>query len=160
MKWPAKLAKAIRFDKPVGHVDIFATAAAAAVPAANVPTDRALDGVDLMPFATGASDRQPHKTLFWRDGDYRVLLAGNWKLQTSERPKKAWLNNLADDPNEKANLAEQMPDKVAELSAIMAAVDAEQSKPLWPSLLETPIRIDQPLGTPAKADAEYIYWAN
>ena len=160
MKWPAKIARGIRFDKPVGHVDIFATAAAAAVPAANVPADRALDGVDLMPFATGASDRPPHKTLFWRDGDYRVLLAGSWKLQTAERPKKAWLNNLADDPNEKVNLAEQMPDKVAELSAIMAAVDAEQSKPLWPSLLETPVRIDQPLGTPAKADAEYIYWAN
>ena len=45
MKWPTKLAKSMRYDQPVGHVDIFATAAAAA--AAEAPKDRAMDGVDL-----------------------------------------------------------------------------------------------------------------
>ena len=42
----------------------------------------------------------------------------------------------------------------------LASVDAEQVKPLWPTLLEAPVRIDSPAGTPASKDEEYIYWAN
>jgi hypothetical protein len=42
----------------------------------------------------------------------------------------------------------------------LAKVDAEQSKPLWPSLLEGAIPIDRPLDTPEVKDEEYIYWAN
>ena len=53
-----------------------------------------------------------------------------------------------------------MPDKVAELQAELAAIDAQQAKPLWPTLLEAPVRIDRPLGTPAGKDDEFIYWAN
>jgi len=53
-----------------------------------------------------------------------------------------------------------MPDKVAELQSALASVDAEQVKPLWPTLLEAPVRIDRPAGTPASKDEEYIYWAN
>ena len=53
-----------------------------------------------------------------------------------------------------------MPDKVAELQSALASVDAEQVKPLWPTLLEAPVGIDRPAGTPASKDEEYIYWAN
>jgi arylsulfatase A-like enzyme len=158
IKWPSRVAKGASFDKPVGHVDIFATAAAAAT--AEIPKDRTIDGVDLMPFATASSEGEPHKTLYWRDGDYKVLLAGGWKLQSSERPKKVWLFDLAKDPTEQTNLAPTMPDKVAELQSALASVDAEQVKPLWPTLLEAPVRIDRPLGTPVGKDDEYIYWAN
>jgi arylsulfatase A-like enzyme len=158
IKWPAHLTKGARFDKPVGHVDIFATAAAAA--AAAVPKDRSMDSVDLLPFVTTRPQDAPHKTLYWRDGEYKVLLAAGWKLQTAERPKKVWLFNLAADPTEQKNLAEAMPDKVAELQSALASVDAEQVKPLWPTLLEAPVRIDRPAGTPAGKDEEYIYWAN
>jgi arylsulfatase A-like enzyme len=158
IKWPAQLAKGARFDRPVGHVDIFATAAAAA--AAEIPKDRSMDSVDLMPFVTAKPSDAPHKTLYWRDGDYKVLLAGGWKLQSAERPKKVWLFDLTKDPTERTNLAEAMPDKVAELQSALASVDAEQSKPLWPTLLEAPVRIDRPSGTPVVKGEEYIYWAN
>ena len=158
VRWPAKLPKGITFDKPVGHVDIFATAAAAA--AAAVPHDRVMDGVNLLPFLTGPAQDRPHQTLYWRDGDYKVLLAGEWKLQVSERPKKEWLFNLKNDPTERNNLAGAMPDKVREIKAALATIDAQQAKPLWPALLEGPVRIDHPLGFPTKPDDEYIYWAN
>lgn len=158
MKWPAKLPRGAKFEKPVGHVDIFATAAAAA--AADVPRDRVMDGVNLLPFVAGAAQNPPHQNLYWRDGDYKVLLAGDWKLQVSERPKKEWLFNLKDDPTEHSNLASAMPDKVSEMKRALAAIDAEQAKPLWPALLEGPVRIDRPLGTPSQPDDEYIYWAN
>lgn len=158
MKWPAKLAKSMRYEQPVGHVDIFSTAAAAA--AAEPPKDRVMDGVDLAAVVADPAKAAPHKSLYWRDGDYRALLAGAWKLQTSERPRKIWLHNLRDDPTEQKNLAESMPDKVAELQAELVAIDAQQAKPLWPTLLEGPVRIDRPLGSPAGKDDEFIYWAN
>ena len=119
-----------------------------------------IDGVDLVPFATGAKPGRPHDTLFWRSGHYRVVRAGDWKLQLSERPKKAWLFDLAKDPTERANLADAEPARVAELTALLDAQDATQSKPLWPSLLEGAIRIDEPLNAPKKPDDEYVYWAN
>jgi arylsulfatase A-like enzyme len=158
MKWPARLAKAKRYEAPIGHVDIFSTAAAAA--AAEIPTDRVMDGTDLAAVIADPGKEPPHKSLFWRDGDYKVLLAGNWKLQLSERPKKIWLHNLYDDPTEKMNLAETRPDKVIELRRELAAIDAQQAKPLWPTLLEAPVRIDRPLGTPVGKDDEFIYWSN
>ncbi len=158
MKWPAGLPKSVRYEQPVGHVDIFSTAAAAA--AATLPTDRVMDGVDLAAFVADPAKGPPHKSLFWRDGDYKVLLAGDWKLQASERPRKIWLHNLRDDPTEKRNLADAMPDKVRELQQELAAIDAQQVKPLWPTLLEAPVLIDRPLGTPPARDDEFIYWAN
>jgi arylsulfatase A-like enzyme len=158
MKWPAGLPRSVRYEQPVGHVDIFSTAAAAATAA--LPTDRVMDGVDLAAFVADPAKGAPHKSLFWRDGDYKVLLAGDWKLQTSERPRKVWLHNLRDDPTEKRNLADAMPDKVRELQQELAAIDAQQAKPLWPTLLEAPVLIDRPLGTPPARDDEFIYWAN
>ena len=158
MKWPARIPKSTVFDKPIGHVDIFSTAVAAA--SAEVPKGRVLDGVDLVKFVTSEAPGDPHKSLYWRSGDYRVIRAGNWKLQVSELRKKVWLHDLAADPTEQNNLAETNKDKLAELMAELAAIDKQQVKPLWPSLLQAPVSIDKPLSFPVKPDDEYIYWAN
>jgi arylsulfatase A-like enzyme len=89
-----------------------------------------------------------------------VVRAGDWKLQLAERPPKAWLFDLANDPTERTNLAEAEPARVAELTALLDAHDATQSEPLWPSLLEGAIRIDVPLDAPRRPGDEYVYWAN
>ena len=158
VKWPAKIKAGTSYANAAAHVDIFATAAAAA--GAALPSDRTMDGVNLVPYATGATPGAPHQSLFWRSGSYRVLLAGDWKLQITDNPKKAWLYNLKDDPTEKTNLAETQADKLAELRAALDKLNAEQHAPLWPSLLEGAVPIDRPLGTPEVKDEEYIYWAN
>lgn len=158
IKWPARLPRGARYEQPAAHVDIFSTVAAAA--GAATPTDRVLDGVDLLPFIEGKTEGRPHKTLFWRSGDYKVLLDGDWKLQVSARPDKMWLFDLKSDPTEQTNLVESQPEKVAELKKVLDGIDSEQAKPIWPALLEGPIAIDHPLGVPAKPDDEYIYWAN
>ncbi len=51
VKWPAKIKPGSTFASAVGHVDIFATAAAAG--GAETPADKKLDGVNLMPFIVG-----------------------------------------------------------------------------------------------------------
>ena len=158
IKWPGMVAPGSAYRAPVGHVDIFATAAGAAGVA--LPKDRQMDGVDLMPFISGAAQGTPHQTLFWRSGGYRVLLEGDWKLQVSDNPDKVWLFNLKDDPTEKTNLAMTQPDKVAELRALLDKENAAQHAPLWPSLLQGAIAIDHPLSAPESKDDEYIYWAN
>jgi len=158
VKWPKRLPKDVENAAPVAGIDIFATAAAAA--GAALPSDRVIDGVDLLPFANGQKSGRPHETLFWRSGHYRVVRAGDWKLQLSERPPKIWLFDLASDPTEHVNLAAAQPARVAELKALLEAHDAKQSAPLWPSLLEAAVRIDPPLNAPHTPDDEFVYWAN
>jgi len=158
IRWPAKIKAGTTFAGAAGHVDIFATAAAAA--GASVPTDRTMDGVNLVPYITGETQGAPHQSIFWRSGGYRVLLAGDWKIQVDDNPGKTWLYDLKTDPTEQTNLADSNPDKLAEMKALLDKVNAEQAKPLWPSLQEGAIAIDHPLDFPEKPDDEYIYWSN
>jgi arylsulfatase A-like enzyme len=159
VKWPARLAAGLSYAAPVHGFDIFATAAAAAgVP---LPSDRKIDGVDLLPFVRGERGGVPHRQLFWRTGHYQVALVDGWKLQVNERPPgSTWLFDLNNDPTEQTNLAAREPERVAELRRALAAHDAEQAPSAWPSLTESPINIDKTLAEPDAPDDEYIYWPN
>ena len=77
MKWPKQIPAGTVYDKPVHHIDLFHTLAAAA--GAEIPKDRKLDGVDLTPFVRGEKPGQPHDTLFWREAINRryCTKAGN-----------------------------------------------------------------------------------
>lgn len=157
MQWPARIPAGTKLTGRAAHVDIFATAAAAA--GAKMPDDRVYDGLDLMRQVEG--EDMSERNLYFRSGHYRTLFKGDWKLQVSERPAKTWLFNLADDPTEQRNLAMDEPEKLAELMAVLKEMDAEQAPPIWPSLIEGPIMIDRPLGgAPRGPDDEFIYWAN
>ncbi len=158
MRWPGVIAPHSRYPYPVGHVDIYATVAAAAgVP---LPTDRKIDGVDLVPYVTGKLTGRPHQTLFWRSGAYKTLLDGDWKLQSSEAQHKVWLFDLATDPTEQHDLAAAQPDKTRAMLALLASQEKEMARPLWPSLLRGPVFVDHPSGQPQKKGQEYVLWDN
>lgn len=158
MRWPGVIPAGSSFPYPVGHVDVFATAAAAAQ--ASVPKDRTIDGVDLLPFVQGKATGRPHQTLYWRSGQYKVVLDGDWKLQSSEAQGKVWLYNLAADPTERRELSKAEPARTKTMLAMLKAQDAENAKPMWPSLLQGPVLIDKPGGVKQAADDEYILWDN
>jgi arylsulfatase A-like enzyme len=160
MKWAGRLPAGEVANHRAAHVDIFATAAAAA--GATMPQDRIYDGMDLVKLAKAdSSGGLGERPLFFRDGDYKILLKGDWKLQVSARPEKTWLFNLGEDPAEQKNLADENPAKLAEMMDALKAIDATQAKPLWPALVEAPMMIDRPLGgAPRGPEDEYIYWAN
>lgn len=156
VRWPARLSAGARIAGPATHIDIFATAAAAA----GAPATRPLDGVNLLPFLSGEITTPPHDVLFWRSGPYRVVRAGEWKLQVAETPNRVWLFNLRDDPTEQRDVSAEHPERVAGLRALIEAQNAAMPAPLWPALIEGPVRIDVPLNTPWREDQEYVYWSN
>lgn len=158
MQWPQRIAPGTVFDSPVHHFDLFATAAAAA--GAQLPGDRVIDGVDLLPYVRGAVGGVPHRALFWRSGASQSALVDGWKLNSSDPPGRNWLFNLREDPYEQNDLSSARPDKLALLQAALAEHNAQQAAPAWPSQASVPINIDKDLSQPDAPDDEYIYWSN
>jgi arylsulfatase A-like enzyme len=64
-KWPGVLPAGIDFDPPVLSLDIFATATALA--GVDSAEERPLDGVNLIPYLTGAVSSPPHAAIFWNE---------------------------------------------------------------------------------------------
>ena len=157
MRWPKGLPTG-RFDAPASHLDIFSTAAAAADTA--VPSDRIIDGVNLLPYLRGEIADRPHQSLYWRTDRYLVMRDGDWKLQITDRPNKVWLNNLATDPTEQINLAAEEPTKVAAMRTALDAFDRSQVPPMWRSLGAGYIPIDKTLADPQEPGDEYVYFSN
>ncbi len=159
MRWPGKIAPGTVATTPAQHIDMFATIAA--VTGAKIPTDRVMDGVDVLGGVVPGLAPSPRSgPLFWRSGNYQAVRDGDWKLQISGRLHKAWLYDLRTDPTEQHNLSAQQPAEVARLTALVDRQNAGNPKPLWPGLVEAPVRIDVPLNGPWRKDQDYIYWTN
>jgi len=160
-RWPARIPAGTTVTQPVHHFDVFATAAAAA--GAELPSDRKIDGIDLLPFATGEAEGVTHEKLFWRSGASQTALVDGWKLNVSS-PKGAdarkWLFDLRTDPTEQDDLSTKRPEKLAELEAALEAHNAEQAPSMWPSSGSMAINLDKDLSIPDAPEDEYVYWTN
>ncbi len=162
VKWPSKIAPGTTVENPVAHIDMMPTLAAAA--GAAVPKGVAIDGVDLLPLATGeGAENWNRETLFWQNGHYQVVRHGDWKLQVNDRPTdglQKWLYNLADDPTEQNNLVASRPDKLQELDALLAAHQAGAREPLYESTVQIPVMVDKTLAEKFVQGDEYVYTPN
>ncbi|MDP3516175.1 MAG: sulfatase [Pseudohongiella sp.] len=158
IKWPASIAAGSEFSPLTHHTDLLPTLVSAA--GAQLPQDRIIDGVNLLPYINGELAGDPHDALFWRSGHYQVVISGGWKLQRSSRPDRVWLFNLDNDPTEQTELSSNYPDKVQELVRLLDEHNAELPDPMWPSVVEMPVSIDKPLGEIERPDDEHIYWPN
>lgn len=159
IKWPQRIAPGTVVDTPVAHIDLLPTLAAAA--GAELPTDRIIDGQNILPAATGEGEIQrPNDAIYWSSGSYRVVRTGDWKLQVDGAQEKSWLFDLSVDPTEQNNLAQSHPEKRAELSALLDAHHAGSVGPLYAHKIASPIAIDRTPVEAAKDDDEYIIWPN
>jgi len=139
VSWPKEL-KPAQIDAVVTHRDIFATLS----DITGVAPKNKLDGKSLLPLINGEVKELHTEPLFWDSGPREnnwVIRQGDWKLVYREKnrryrtyaldengvvtklvPKKLTLGmqlyNLADDPGERKNLAETMPEKVAAMNEI------------------------------------------
>jgi uncharacterized sulfatase len=162
VKWPARIAAGTSVNTPVAHIDMMPTLASAA--GAPPPEGVAIDGVDLLPLATGeGADNWNRETLFWQNGHYQVVRHGDWKLQVNDRPTdgmQKWLYDLAEDPTEQNNLASSRPRKLEELEALLASHQAVSRGPLYESVVQMPVMVDKTLAERFEEGDEYVYTPN
>lgn len=129
-QWKGKIPAGLVYDNPIIQLDILPTALAAAGVA--IDPSWKLDGVDLLPYLTGADKAKPHESFFWRFNEQWAVRDGDWKLVVSRidgpQPK---LFNLAEDIGEANDLAAKHPEKVAELKQQWDAWNKDNVAPKW-----------------------------
>ena len=132
VSWPGKVKPGMDERNLAVNLDIPVTALAAA----GVPVPEVMEGINLM----DAEAVQARECIFLEDFDHdmvaadrpeaslesRSVICGDWKLvelYEDEQGQKAgtYLFNLALDPKEKDNLAEQDPERVAQLKLTLNA---------------------------------------
>ena len=159
IKWPQAIAQGTVIDTPIAHIDLLPTLAAAA--GAELPSDRVIDGRNILVEATGqGSIERPDNAIFWQSGDYRVVRAGDWKLQVDGNQGRTWLFDLANAPTEQRDLSGALPGKVDELQALLDHHHENAVGPLYPNQLISPILVDKTIDRAPAAGDEYILWPN
>ncbi|MCG8648260.1 MAG: hypothetical protein MI861_00415, partial [Pirellulales bacterium] len=91
-------------DRPVISLDVAATALAMA----GLPSDPALDGINLIPYLTGQISEAPPRNLYWRWIAQSAIRRGNWKYLRGG--KREYLFDLSQDREEKRNLLGEHPE--------------------------------------------------
>ena len=146
--------------EPDGYITDYYTAQAVEVIEANKHRPFFLYLAHWTPHTPLQATREDYEALFWRSGASQSALVNGWKLNVSSPPGRSWLFDMNADPNEQRDLSRESPGKLAELQAALAAHNAEQAPPAWPSRLTIPINIDKDLTHPDSPEDEYIYWSN
>jgi arylsulfatase A len=131
-RWPGVIPAAATRAEMSMNFDLFVTCCKLA--GAPPPSDRIIDGRDILPLLKGESP-SPHEALYFfhnrtplgvRRGPwkyYRKFITDNasfWPLQQGP-----FLFNIETDPNESYSLVESMPEMAAELSARLDAFDVD-----------------------------------
>jgi arylsulfatase len=90
---------------------------------AKAPTD--IDGISLVPTLLGQSGQTRHEFLYWEfpsAGGQQAVRLGDWKgirTNLNKTLSDMELYNLAADPNEQHNVAQEQPELVARVERIM-----------------------------------------
>ncbi len=126
VQWPSRLSSGRTFDLPVISLDILPTISA--VTGAKLPSDRIIDGVNLIPFLSGKKDL-PHQSLFWFGWGKYAIREGNWKLVNTDGNIK--LFDLAADIAESHDLSAEHPDVVKHLAKAYEAWNKQMIDPVW-----------------------------
>jgi len=142
VRWPAIIPAGSVCELPAMNIDIFPTLLAAA--GLELPSDRIIDGRNILGLLTGEQDQPPHDVFyFYHTSDLEGVRAGDWKYYREishyvwpvpvDKPNTffgkayrgeflgSWPNlyNLATDPGENYDLASRYPEKCVEMDQIM-----------------------------------------
>ncbi len=128
LHWQGRVPAGKRESRTVSSLDILPTSLLAA--GGKLPTDRPLDGVNLLPFLTGKNTAAPHPAFFWRRTNIAASREGPWKLIRVRDLGEA-LYNLDDDLGEKHNLVKSNPEKAATLRKALETWETQLIPPLW-----------------------------
>ena len=154
--WPGRIPSGASCDQPVSSVDLYPTLLEVA--GVRRPTDYTLDGVGYLSLLTsGGKSLLNREAIYWHfpgylgagKGQWRtlpvgVVRVGDFKLMEFFEDGRLELYNLREDPGERNNLAESMPDKAAELQARLHAWQRQIGA-------QTPKTLQEPARTSGKA---------
>lgn len=125
MRWPKAIKAGSKVETPVSSIDFYPTFLEAAGGAPD--PGQTIDGVSLLPLIKGgpAPKRDelfwhyPSETGQWTNRMSSAVRKGDYKLLEFFEDGRIELYNLKDDPYEKENLVEKMPDKAKELHTLL-----------------------------------------
>lgn len=126
IRWPGHIPPGVSYTRPVSAMDLLPTLVAAA--GGELPSDRPLDGVDLLPYLRGERDGSPHALLFWQFYPRgNAVRRGSLKLHV--RGATVELFDLSQDPGEENDIASDRPAAVRELRDAIRAWNRDVPKP-------------------------------
>ena len=128
INWPGKIKPGVD-DQMMHVVDYYPTLAKLA--GASLSKTKPLDGLDMWPTISDGKP-SPRKEMVYNVELFRgAVRRDDWKLVwRTILPSKVELFNMANDPYEKTNVADQNPEKVQELQKRIDALAGEMSKSL------------------------------
>lgn len=124
VRWPGVVPAGRDYDPTVTALDVFPTLRSAA--RAPAPEARAYDGLDLLPFLTGAREGPPHEALYWQWEEQWAVRVGPAKYTHARTTRKpvpvdTFLFDLGTDPTESTDLGPERPDLVGRLCSLAEA---------------------------------------
>jgi arylsulfatase A len=133
-RFPGRIPAGTQSNEMSMNFDLFATALTLA--GAPLPSDRAIDGKDIMPLLAGGPS--PHEALYFYKGrELQCMRMGNFKYRRRGTgyatayfyaPVGPMLFNLEDDPDESYNVIDKFPDVAEKMEAMMRDWEAGMKK--------------------------------
>jgi len=146
--WPQTIESGRVETAIASSMDIFPTCLSLAK--AELPTDRDYDGYDMTKFLKGETGKIRDAIFYYRSDQLYAVRKGKWKmhLQTIEKPYQGenkvyedrrdnpLLFNVAEDPSEKYNVAEQNPEIIEEIKTLVQ--EHRENLTIAPSVINPP----------------------
>lgn len=129
-EWPGVILPESVTSVRSSTVDYFPTIAALADFKFSKKQERPIDGIDLMPIIQGETLKRDKDLFFgyrrlYQGTDGVALISGDYKLlREAKKDGRLRLYNLTNDPEEKEDLAKDMPERLAKLLKALEAIDA------------------------------------
>ena len=128
LRWSAAVPAGKTVDAMVSSLDLVPTFVAAA--GGSIDAGERLDGVNLLPFLTGESQRTPHDALMWRYTVGTALRDGSWKL-VSLPDRLPMLYDLSIDPAERNDVALDHLDRTRAMLEQLGRWEVHSPNPLF-----------------------------
>ena len=131
IRWPGRIPAGRVTNEIVHEIDLFPTLASAA--GADVPKDRAIDGVNQLPFLEGKQAKSSRDSvIFFANTQLRAVKWHDWKLHYVFAPEAGAppvpplmrLFNLLSDPGEESDIKDDNPWAVSVMDRIVAEFTA------------------------------------
>jgi arylsulfatase len=136
VRWPARIPRGQKSNEVVSEMDFFPTMVAAAGAPQLVPTDRPVDGVNILPFLDGKRKNSGRESLLYFTGSQvRAVKFKDWKFHYAFMPEPRVtepplmrLFNLREDPREESDVKDANPWAIGLFDRLVAEYTASSER--------------------------------